>query len=172
MTRSITVVTAFWTVGSETMNHVVASMRLPMTIGGLLCLSLAVADESELERYRTLWSASGLENYVYAYQKYCECHRDEPPQTFVTVRSGTIDRVHHLHANSDREVPAREGSLDLYWTIDDLFSLIAAAEERGVNYRAAYDSMLGHPTLVYIDYDPAALGEEIDIRLTAFEPGD
>lgn len=151
------------------MSRIVTSLRLPIAIGGLLCLSFADADDTELERYRTLWSASGHQNYVYAYQKYCECHRDEPPQTFVTVTSGGIDRVHHLHADSDREVPAREGSLDLYWTIDDLFSLIAAAEERGVSHRAAYDATLGHPTFVYIDYDPAAVGEEIDIRLTSFE---
>lgn len=141
-------------------------------IGGIVCAALARADDAALDGHLALWKAAAHADYVYAYQKFCECHRESPPLTFVTVMSGRIERVYHLHPDSDREVPARDGSLGLYWTIDELFSLIATAESRGVSYRATYDETLGYPTRIYIDYDPAAVGEEIDIRLTSLQLSD
>lgn len=130
------------------------------------------AADAELDSRRSAWQASGTQDYLYAYQKFCECHRDVPPETFVEVTDGTVTAVYHVHADSDRRVPAREGSLDLYWTIPDLFSLVAAAESRGVPYRVEYADARGYPTRVYIDYDVEAVGEEIDIRLTSFEAKD
>ena len=132
-------------------------------------MGIVYAEDAELNRHRALWAQAGSDNYSYGYEKYCACHRDTPPQTFVTVESGVVVRVYHVHDDSDRQVPAREGSLDLYWTIVDLFALVARAEERGVSYRARYDETLGYPNYVYIDYDTAAVGDELDIRLTAFE---
>jgi hypothetical protein len=78
-----------------------------------------------------------------------------------------------LHADSTREVPAREGSLALYWTVDDLFALIVWATERDATVRARYDEALGYPTAIFIDYDTALIGDELDVRLTrlrALEP--
>ena len=136
-----------------------------------LCGSAAVADEA-LEQNKSRWLAAGIDHYTYAYQKFCDCHRDEPPQTFVEVQADEVIEVFHLHDDSDRRVPAREGSLALYWTITDLFQLVETAEARGVSYRVSYDAATGRPTQVYIDYDPAAVGEEIDVRLTAFQAHD
>jgi len=143
--------------------------RPARNFAGLLAFLLVNAAAAQDDDPQALWNDAAPVNYVYAYQKYCDCHRDTPPQTFVTVESGRIVRVYHRHADSEREVPAREGSLDLYWTVDDLFSLVKAAAERGVTYTAEYDEIVGYPTRIYIDYDPAAVGEEIDIRLTSFE---
>jgi hypothetical protein len=123
----------------------------------------------ELAGHRAEWVAHDGRSYQYAYQKYCDCHRDEPPQTFVTVRQGDVTDVFHLHADSAREVPAREGSLDLYWTIDDLFGLIQAALDRGTTHQVTFDTAVGYPNRIYIDYDRDAVGEELDLRLTAFE---
>ena len=169
MKRSTMAATAYSTGVTEAMPAAAVVSRLFPVVAGVLWLGSASGQDAELARSQALWTTAAHENYVYAYQKYCECHRDVPPQTFVTVAAGRIERVYHVHADSDREVPAREGSLDLYWTIDDLLALIATAAERGVAYRAAYDETLGYPTLVYIDYDPAAIGEEIDIRLTSLK---
>ncbi len=128
----------------------------------------AFADEA-LEHHRALWAAAALDTYVYAYQKFCECHRDEPPATHVEVRDGSVTNVFHLHADSDRRVPAREGSLDLYWTVPQLFELIENAAARELTWRASYDAELGYPTRVFIDQDPGFVGEELDVRLTSFE---
>ncbi|HVJ29129.1 MAG TPA: DUF6174 domain-containing protein, partial [Gammaproteobacteria bacterium] len=57
-------------------------------------------------------------------------------------------------------------NLQYYWTVDALFDLIASALERGVQVRAAYDSELGFPREIYIDYDTNLIGDELDLRMT------
>jgi hypothetical protein len=65
----------------------------------------AEADVERLDAAQALWQAAAADDYRYAYEKYCECYRDAQPQTVVTVTDGAIERVHHLHEDSDREVP-------------------------------------------------------------------
>jgi len=149
--------------------------RFVMTIGPatLLTGAPALADEADLARLesaRALWGAAQAGDYRYDYRKYCECNRDEPPVTVVTVAGGAVESVYHLHGDSDREVPARDGSLDLYWTVDELFDKLADAYARDAVVRAEYEPALGYPLTLYIDYDPAFVGDETDLRLTRFEP--
>jgi hypothetical protein len=124
----------------------------------------AAADELQAGWAR--WTAAGLASYEYGYNKYCDCHRDTPPETVVVVADGAVERVYHLYGDSPREVPAREGSTDLYWTIEDLFRLIEGALEQNATVRARYDAALGYPTAVFVDYDADFIGDEIDVRLT------
>jgi hypothetical protein len=140
----------------------------------LLSLSgrAAAAQPEELQKMRenrARWEAAGVSNYEYAYNKFCECHGDEPPETVVTVSNGAIVRVHHKHADSGREVPAREGSLGYYWTVEDLFSLLEKAASGDATVRARYDATLGYPLQVYVDYQPALVGDEVDVRLTRLD---
>lgn len=136
-----------------------------------LCSSARAADgdAEELRAQRARWQDAVTGAYRYGYNKYCECHRDEPPETVVTVERGVVTRVYHLHADSDREVPAREGSLDLYWTMEGLFDLVETALASDASVRVRYDGTLGYPVQIYIDYDAAAVGEELDLRLTRVE---
>lgn len=138
-----------------------------MSLG--LVASAAGAADAELERHRERWNAAGASDYVYAYRKHCECHRDAPPETVVRVSDGEITRVHHEHQDSDREVPARDGSLDLYWTIDALFDLLERAYEAGAEVRVRYDAELGLPRELHVDYDAELVGDEVDLRVTRFE---
>jgi hypothetical protein len=127
----------------------------------------AVADEADLARLdaaRERWQAAAATDYRYGYQKYCDCNRDTPPETVVTVAGGRIVSVHHLHNDSAREVPAREGSLDLYWTIDALFAKLAQAMGGAAVVRAEYDPELGYPTALFIDYSADLIGDETDLR--------
>jgi hypothetical protein len=148
-------------------------IAMTMALAGLVAGAPAAADEAALARLeaaRALWQAAQSGDYRYGYQKYCDCNREEPPVTVVTVAGGEIDEVFHLHGDSDREVPARDGSLDLYWTVDDLFDKLASAYARDAVVRAEYEPDLGYPTSLYIDYDPGFVGDETDLRLTRFEP--
>jgi Family of unknown function (DUF6174) len=139
----------------------------------MLTGAAALADEADLARLeaaRSLWQAAQSGDYRFGYQKYCECNRDVPPTTVITVTDGRIESVYHLHTDSDREVPARDGSLDLYWTVDDLFDKLAGAYGRDAVVRVEYEPRFGYPTSLYIDYDPGYLGDETDLKLTQFEP--
>lgn len=129
--------------------------------------AFAAAADAELDGARARWRAAAAPAYEYGYHKFCECHRESPPETIVTVRDDVVVGVRHRPAGSTNEVPAAEKNLEYYWTVEGLFDLIASAEERGVEVRAAYDGALGFPREVFIDYDPEFIGDELDVRLTS-----
>jgi hypothetical protein len=122
--------------------------------------------DAQLDGARARWQSAAIATYEYGYQKYCDCHRESPPETVVTVRGGTVTGVRHRPAGTTIEVPAAEKNFEYYWTVDGLFDLIASAQERGVQVRAAYDAELGFPREIYIDYDTKLIGDELDVRLT------
>jgi len=135
------------------------------------CVALAAAAEpSDLAAARNVWRHAALTDYEYGYRKYCACHPDSPPETIVTVRGGTVVGVRHRPVDSTNEVPARAGSLQYYWTIDELFDLIGSAKARGAAVQASYDRERGFPTEIHIDYDKNAIGDELDIALTTVTP--
>jgi hypothetical protein len=138
---------------------------------GILAVVLAAAPQAfadaELDRARARWQSAALASYEYGYHKFCECHRDSPPETVVTVRGGSVTGVRHRPAGGATEVPAAEKNFEYYWTVDGLFALIESAQGRGVQVRAAYDAELGFPREIYIDYDTNLIGDELDLRLTA-----
>jgi hypothetical protein len=136
----------------------------------VLALALAGAApafaDAQLDGARARWQAAALTGYEYGYHKFCDCHRESPPETVVTVRGGSVTGVRHRPVGATTEVPAAEKNFEYYWTVDGLFALIASALERGAQVRAAYDAELGFPREIYIDYDSNLIGDELDLRLT------
>ena len=149
-------------------------MRLAIMLGlvALMTGAPAIADEEDLARLaaaRALWQAAQNGDYQFRYQKYCDCDRNEPKVTVVTVSNGVIEDVHHLFAGSENEVPAREGSLAEYWTMDELFDKLEAAYVREVTVRVNFDERFGFPSSMYIDYLADRVGDETDLRRIGFE---
>jgi hypothetical protein len=135
------------------------------------CVALAAAAQpTDLAAARNLWRRAALTDYEYGYRKYCACHPDTPPETIVTVHGGTVVRVRHRPVDSTNEVPAKAGSEHYYWTIDELFDLIASAKARGATVQATYDPARGFPSEIHIDYDKNAIGDELDVVLTTVTP--
>ena len=143
-----------------------------LVAGGMLAAGASAADEAGLERLaaaRERWQAARPRDYLYAYRKYCECSRVLPPETVITVFDGYVEQVYHVYQDPEREVPAREGSLYSYWTIEDLFAKLESALANDAIVRVEYDAALGYPTTLFIDYDPGFVGDEADLRLTRVE---
>jgi hypothetical protein len=141
-------------------------LRVLLSAVAALLPASAFAD-AELDAARARWSTAALASYEYGYHKFCECHREAPPETIVSVAGDSVVRVRHRPAGTDVEVPAADKNLEYYWTVEGLFGLIEAALDRGVTVRAAYDDELGFPREIYIDYDVQFIGDELDLRLTA-----
>jgi hypothetical protein len=137
-----------------------------LALAATLACGSALADP-ELDAARARWQAAGLSSYEYGYHKYCECHRESPPETVVSVRDGGVVGVRHRPAGSNVEVPAADKNFSYYWTVDGLFGVIASALERGVQVRAVYDDALGYPREIYVDYDADFIGDELDLRITS-----
>src|SRR5262245_57183673 len=133
-------------------------------IASALRFALPAFADAELDGARARWHSAAIASYEYGYNKYCDCHRESPPETVVTVRDGAVTGVRHRPAGTTTEVPGRNP--EYYWTVDGLVDLIASALERGVQVRAAYDAELGFPREIYIDYDNNLIGDELDVRLT------
>src|SRR5689334_13022799 len=97
-----------------------------------LHLALPAVADANLDAARARWKSAAIASYEYGYNKYCDCHRESPPETVVTVRGGTVTGVRHRPVGTTVEVPAADKNLQYYWTVDGLFDLIAAAQARGV----------------------------------------
>ena len=132
-----------------------------------LHFALPALADANLDAARARWKSAAIASYEYGYNKYCDCHRESPPETVVTVRGDTVTGVRHRPVGTTVEVPAADKNLQYYWTVDGLFELIAAAQARGVQVRAAYDAELGFPREIYIDYDANLIGDELDLRMTS-----
>lgn len=127
-------------------------------------------DSSALEEHRSLWERAAIGAYVYAYNKYCECHPETPPETYVTVRADQVVDVRHQPFGFDHYVQAEPRNFEWYWTIEQLFDLVDNALARGSVVRVEFDAALGFPTHVFIDYDENLIGDEVDVRVTKLEP--
>jgi hypothetical protein len=57
-------------------------------------------------------------------------------------------------------------------TIDDLFTLVETASETADTLRVAYDQTLGYPAYIYIDYDHAMVGEEVELQVISLSATD
>lgn len=140
----------------------------------LLALS-AVAQQPDatfaarFSQARAAWQSAGFTRYVYGYNKFCECHAQTPPETLVSVDNGTVTDVRHRMHKTGDIVPARAGSADLYWTVDDLFALIERALDDAATVRATFDAESGVPANIFIDYWPDLTGDEVDVRITSFD---
>src|SRR5690606_4835127 len=124
----------------------------------LLALGLAIASgasaagdaEAALEAARARWQAAGLADYEYGYHKYCDCHRESPPETLVTVRGGQVERVRHRPAGTTTEVLAEDRHVQYYWPVDELFALVGSALGGAVPVRAEYEPPPRPPPLLSI----------------------
>lgn len=133
----------------------------------LLAGALPAAADEALDAARARWRAAAFDgDYEYGYRKHCECYRDEPPETIVTVRGGRVQDVRHRRTGFDTETRAAERDLDAYWTVENLFDVVASALDRGSVVRVFYDDALGYPTRLFIDHDRDYIGDELDLELT------
>ncbi len=115
-------------------------------------------DRAALALARERWQASGIVDYEYRYTRSCECLPTDLTSPVIEVRAGAIVRVW----NEQTGESAPPESLDRYFTVADLFGLIAAAIEQGVHeLEAQYHPTRGHPTVLRIDYDAQAADEEL-----------
>ena len=134
------------------------------------CGRLRRSPTRELDGARARWQSAALAGYEYGYHKYCECHRESPPETIVTVRDGTVVGVRHRPAGSTTEVPAADKNFEYYWTVDGLFGLIASALERGVQVRARTTPRSGSRARSTSITTPISSATSSILRLTGRHP--
>jgi hypothetical protein len=131
-----------------------------------LATSWVRADDN-LVASRALWRAVGVVDYEYRYEKVCDCHRDIPAATIVTVADGRVVAVRYSRDDYIDDMPVAEKEYRWFRTIDDLFSLIETATAHATTLRVVYDPTRGYPSYIYVDYDHSMLGDEVEIEVTS-----
>ena len=110
----------------------------------------------ELTENRQLWRSQRLKNYQYIYQQQCFCTPPSNTPLKVSVKNDKITQVVNLNDNqviSDLTFPR---------TIDQLFNIIEDAIKRNADeILISYDTTLGYPTRIAIDYQKILADEEI-----------
>jgi hypothetical protein len=145
-----------------------STVLLSLAAIALLLAGPLSAQESAAGRAR--WQAAAIADYEYSYRRVCECHREQPADTIVTVRSGRVVAVRYARPDYEPEVPVAAEKVGWYRTIDDLFSLVDTAQASASVVRVDYDTELGFPKAIYIDYLTDLVGDEVELEVTRFTP--
>lgn len=151
-------------------------MKSLTTLCCALCLVPALAWSQDaaapfadrLAAARMAWERSGIDDYQYGYNKFCECHAETPPETLVSIAQGVVTDVRHRMAKTGDVVPAANTNFSLYWTVEDLFGLLERAAAASATVQADFDASSGVPQRIFIDYLPDIIGDEVDVRVTQF----
>jgi len=121
------------------------------------------ADTSPREELRTAerrWYEQGIERYQYTYQRTgCECLPEWTRPFVIQVERDVV--VSAIDAQT--RTPAPEWFRPM--TIADLFRLIdEALNLRAHELNVTYDSQLGYPTFIAVDYDRQVGDDEFTIH--------
>jgi len=131
----------------------------------LISVTTPVLGDEALDANRQKWEAANVSSYELRYQKVCECHREMPSDTIVTVDRGEIVGVRFDREDFLDEVLVPPERYEWFRTIDDLFALVAGALEREAVVRVSYEPELGYPAQIYIDYVQDMVGEEVELHV-------
>ena len=130
------------------------------------CSSSPVEPEQDaLTLARARWAAAGVVvSYSFEFQRLCFCSFDTTRGTRVEVVDGSVDRVVYVDTGDPVSDLIRAP------TVGGLFDEIQDAIDRQAHsLMASYDSELGHPTDVAIDFLEFAVDEEMSFMVSAFE---
>ncbi len=113
---------------------------------------------------RRVWVQRGPASYAFTYTRACFCGWAGAYR--IEVEADTITRVTALPSGdvlADR--PA-----DVFYTVDGLFGMIGDVLDRRPDaFHASYDSALGHPVELSVDYIKQAVDDEFGFTVSDFQ---
>lgn len=127
------------------------------------------AADANLRVAHTRWTRSGVQDYSVVVQYLCFlraqsiCPYTRP--VHFTVRGKVVSRV---DAETEQPVPQAGSRIT---DIEGLFDLVRQAIDRHA-YRIAvsYDATYGYPKLIEIDYLENGIDDELQIKVSSFQP--
>ncbi len=141
-----------------------ALYRCLVLLGAPMLATSSLGDE-ELDANRGKWKTTGIDHYELRYQRVCECHREVPADTIVTVDGGRIVDVRYRRDDYLTDIPVPAERRKWFSTVEDFFGLIERALQSGALVRASYQPDLGYPRRIYIDYHKLMVGEEVELHI-------
>lgn len=144
------------------------AMLLPATLFLVAaCASPYRAIEVELKENEQRWATQGIADYQYRLQIQCFCPQEVTQPVVIHVRNMTTISV--VNAMTGEPVPGE------YFTradnIDKLFDVVQDAISRKADQiLVSYDSSLGYPARIHIDFVKQAVDDEIVYDISSLTP--
>jgi hypothetical protein len=122
-----------------------------------------IDDESDLERAQQRWADEGPASYTFVFGRSCFCGWETTRPARITVVNRVVVSRHYVDTGDpvpqqwERYYPAMEG----------VFQIVHDAINRDADeVNARYDSRLGYPIDVEIDYVHNAIDDELSLSVT------
>lgn len=162
-------------------------MRLPIAITAGLLISLGLnapvlsqvptkiaqsieiaanASAGQLKNNRRLWNQQNISNYRYTLTRSCFCTAEARGPVIVEVRNGVTTSVTSVATGQ----PVSADLFKEYDTVPKLFNVIKdAIARKASSLTVEYNSTLGYPTKINIDYNAQIADEELYLTVENFE---
>ena len=117
---------------------------------------------------RRHWQSQRLSDYQVQFRMSCFCVLDVTAPVVLQVRGGAIVSVTRV---SDGVAVPQSRWEGIYYTVDQMFALLADAKAKGADeVRVSYDPLLRYPTTVFIDQSQRLADEERYFEMSGLEP--
>ena len=117
---------------------------------------------------RRQWQSQRIDDYQIQFRMICFCVPDATAPVILQVRDGAIVSVTRVSDGAAVPPSKWEG---IYYTVDQMFALIAEAQAKGADeVRVSYDSTLRYPATVYIDQSFRLADEERHFEMSGLTP--
>lgn len=116
-----------------------------------------------IEEHRVLWNANAPSAYRFVIEWQCFCSPEVRGPFEIHVENGTPVSIEHVDG-----LPLDMTPDDLPETVDQLFEFIAGADADWIV--TSFDTELGYPAVIFIDYITNAIDDELTIVIVEMEP--
>lgn len=139
---------------------------LPLLAGCVIFSSPEENVQEELNLNRAQWDAAAIHDYSMSFQRLCLfCPVEFLIPVRVIVRGDTIFEVTDL----DTGAPVAEPAEGVFLTIDEVFDVIQLAiDQNAAEIDVCYNSTLGYPTDVSIDFSRSLFNDDTQFQIREF----
>ncbi len=119
-----------------------------------------------LQFNRRLWNQQNIANYRYTFSNGCFCIPEARGPVVIEVRNGQTTSITSVATGE----PVDPQFFQKYNTIPKLFNVIQdAINRRAFSLNVRYDTRLGYPTQIDIDYESQIADEELYLTIENFQ---
>lgn len=155
--------------------HTVTSMRLSVALAFVAFTACTqqetivekTPEEIELQGARTRFDTNMAGAYSFHTSRSCECTAEATREMLVTVEGGAITSAIYVDDATAVPLQIRNTLMTIEETFDEIENAIATHAHA---VSVVYDSELGFPSSVAIDYDAQVADEELSLLISQVRP--
>lgn len=138
------------------------ALLLALALSG--CLSSPDRPPDDESRNRRQWESQRIADYHVQSRLVCFCVREATEPVTLEVRNRALVSVTRVADGRAVDPSTWAGR---YYTVDQMFALIAASRSQGAHeVRVSYDPLLGYPSEVFLDRNTGVADDERHFALS------